>query len=68
MVVRPRAAAMAANIAVSVGEPNRTLRSIREPAGAMLVALVFAALVTSHFDFIPFWDAKAYLYCVEEAV
>ena len=59
---------MAANIAVSVGEPNRTLRSIREPAGAMLVALVFAALVTSHFDFIPFWDAKAYLYCVEEAV
>ena len=28
MVVRPRAPAMAANIAVSVGEPNRTLRSI----------------------------------------
>jgi 4-amino-4-deoxy-L-arabinose transferase-like glycosyltransferase len=36
--------------------------------GVLLVVLVFAAIVASHFDVIPIWDAKAYLYCIERAV
>ena len=36
--------------------------------GLLLVILLFVAIVASHLDFIPYWDAKAYLYCVEEAV
>jgi hypothetical protein len=36
--------------------------------GLLFVILLFVALVASHLDVIPFWDAKAYLYCVEEAV
>jgi hypothetical protein len=34
----------------------------------LLVILVFLAMVASHVDVIPFWDAKSYLYCVEDAV
>jgi hypothetical protein len=36
--------------------------------GLLLVILLFVALVASHLDFIPFWDARNYFYCVEEAV
>jgi hypothetical protein len=36
--------------------------------GLLLVVLLFISIVASHLDVIPYWDAKAYLYCVEEAV
>jgi hypothetical protein len=42
-------------------------RSARD-GGLLLVVSAFAAIVVTHFDVIPFWDAKAYLDCVEEAV
>lgn len=36
--------------------------------GLLLVILAFVAIVASHLDAIPIWDAKAYSYCVEEAI
>jgi hypothetical protein len=36
--------------------------------GLLLVILVFVAIVATHLDVIPFWDAKNYFQCVEEAV
>jgi hypothetical protein len=59
---------MAAIVAVSAGERRRTTGLVRDRVGVLIVVLLFAAIVTSHFDVVPFWDAKAYLYCVEEAV
>ena len=34
----------------------------------LLVIVVFVSIVLSHLDFIPVWDAKYYLQCVEDAV
>jgi hypothetical protein len=36
--------------------------------GLLLVVLLFVAIVTTHFDAIPIWDARNYLQCVEDAV
>ena len=34
----------------------------------MLVVALFVALVASHLDVVPMWDARAYWSCVVEAV
>jgi hypothetical protein len=36
--------------------------------GLVLIILLFGALVATHLDAVPIWDAKNYLYCVEVAV
>lgn len=36
--------------------------------GLVLVILLFVAIIVTHLDAIPFWDAKNYLRCVEDAV
>lgn len=37
-------------------------------AGLLLVLGAFAGLLAFHFDVVPFWDAKSYTFCVENAV
>jgi hypothetical protein len=34
----------------------------------LLVILLFVAVVATHLDAVPFWDAKNFLQCVEVAV
>ena len=34
--------------------------------GLLFIILLFVALVGTHLDVIPIWDAKNYLYCVED--
>jgi hypothetical protein len=36
--------------------------------GLLVTTILFAALVAAHLDVIPTWDARNYLYCVEDAV
>jgi len=45
------------------------VRNARRPvSGRRVVVALYVAIVAVHFDLIPFWDAKAYFQCIEEAV
>ena len=39
----------------------------RDVVGPLLIAVVFAGIVASYRDFVPYWDAKGYFDCVAHA-